>query len=88
LLLSLLVVASTGAAAAKTTYGCGELVVIHRTSGNLKRFPMDRLLQFLVSSSERAKRLRQSNPFFAVLSRDEKARLIGGAGDDHDPGPA
>ena len=54
----------------------------------LERFPMDRLLQFLVSSSERATRLRQSSPFFAVLSRDEKARLIGGEGDDHDPGPA
>ncbi len=54
----------------------------------LERYPMDRLLQFLASSSERSKRLRQSNPFFAVLSRDEKARLIGGAGDGHDPGPA
>ena len=35
-----------------------------------------RLSRFLVSESERAKRLRQSNPFYAVLNADERARLI------------
>lgn len=35
-----------------------------------------RLSRFLTSETERAKRLRQSNPFYAVLNADERARLI------------
>ena len=35
-----------------------------------------RLSRFLTSDSERAKRLRQSNPFYAVLNADERVRLI------------
>jgi predicted transcriptional regulator len=44
----------------------------------LRSYSRPRLIQFLTSHSERANRLRQSNPFFAVLSSDEKERLING----------
>jgi CRP-like cAMP-binding protein len=47
-----------------------------------------RLSQFLTSSSERANRLRQSNPLFAILSADERARLLTGLGGPNDPGTA
>lgn len=36
---------------------------------------LQRLSRFLTSSSERAKRLRQSNPFFAILNAEERTRL-------------
>ena len=39
-----------------------------------------RLAQFLISTSERANRLRQSNPFFAILNSDERSRLLNGLG--------
>jgi len=42
----------------------------------LKMYSIQRLSRFLTSTSERANRLRQSNPFFAVLNPDEKASLI------------
>ena len=41
----------------------------------LESYPRRRLLRFMVSSTPRAGRLRQSNPFLAVLGRDEKLRL-------------
>ena len=42
----------------------------------LEDYSIQRLAEFLKSSSERANRLRQSNPFFAVLTADERMRLI------------
>ena len=41
----------------------------------LNTYSINRLVTFLRSSSERAKRLRQSNPFFAVLNRHEQKQL-------------
>lgn len=35
--------------------------------------PLDDVLQFIVSSSEKAKQLRQSNPFPGVLNNKERA---------------
>lgn len=42
----------------------------------LEAYSPDRLGSFLVSSSSRAVRLRQSSPFFAILSADERDRLV------------
>ena len=42
----------------------------------LESYSERRLLNFLKSQSERATRLRQSCPFFAVLDKSEKTRLI------------
>ena len=39
----------------------------------LNTYSVPRLTNFITSSSERAARLRQSNPFFAILTPDEKA---------------
>jgi hypothetical protein len=44
----------------------------------LDLYSPQRLSRFLTSSSERANRLRQSNPFFAILNADERSRLIHG----------
>ncbi len=41
----------------------------------LDTYSIQRLARFVTSSSERAKRLRQSNPFFAILNADERAKL-------------
>ena len=41
----------------------------------LDLYSLQRLSRFLTSSSERAIRLRQSNPFFAILNADERSRL-------------
>jgi hypothetical protein len=41
----------------------------------LDTYSIQRLVGFVMSSSERARRLRQSNPFFAVLNTDERSRL-------------
>jgi hypothetical protein len=41
----------------------------------LDTYSIRRLVQFLTSPSERAYRLRQSNPFFAVLSEAERKQL-------------
>lgn len=41
----------------------------------LDSYSIRRLVQFLNSKSERAYRLRQSNPFFAVLSETERKKL-------------
>lgn len=41
----------------------------------LETYSIHRLAHFLRSSSERANRLRQSNPFFAILNADELAQM-------------
>jgi predicted transcriptional regulator len=41
----------------------------------LEMYPIQRLTRFLTSTSQRANRLRQSNPFFAILNLDEKAQV-------------
>ena len=41
----------------------------------LDMYSIQRLSRFFTSSSERANRLRQSNPFFAILNFDERAQL-------------
>jgi hypothetical protein len=50
----------------------------------LHMYSIQRLSRFFTSSSERADRLRQSNPFFAVLTADERARLLSGLEDNND----
>jgi len=42
----------------------------------LESYSIRRLSRFLTSTSERAGRLRQSNPFFAILSPEERYRLL------------
>ena len=42
----------------------------------LETYSIRRLSQFLTSTSERANRLRQSNPFYAILDTDERKRLL------------
>ena len=42
----------------------------------LDMYSIQRLSRFFTSSSERANRLRQSNPFFAILNSDERAQLV------------
>jgi hypothetical protein len=41
----------------------------------LDAFPIQRLVRLVTSSSERARRLRQSNPFFAILNSEERAMV-------------
>jgi hypothetical protein len=41
----------------------------------LDSYSIRRLARFFTSSSERANRLRQSNPIFAVLNDDERAQI-------------
>ena len=48
----------------------------------LKSYSNRRLSRFLTSTSERANRLRQSNPLFAILSSDERNRLLNELGGD------
>lgn len=50
----------------------------------LETYSIQRLSRFLTSTSERANRLRQSNPFFAVLNSDEKARMASALEDKSD----
>ena len=47
----------------------------------LDTYSIQRLVRFVMSSSERAKRLRQSNPFFAILSTDERSKLAAELGE-------
>ena len=54
----------------------------------LEMYSIQRLSRFLTSSSERANRLRQSNPFFAILNPEEQARLVHGLEDNNDTGAA
>ena len=46
----------------------------------LKTYSIRRLSRFLTSTSQRANRLRQSNPFFAILNPGERSRLLNGPG--------
>ncbi len=43
----------------------------------LTGYSVERVKEFLVGQSSRAERLRQSSPFFAVLSADERDRVLG-----------
>jgi len=46
----------------------------------LESYSIRRLSRLLISTSERANRLRQSNPIFAILNSDERSRLLNGLG--------
>ncbi len=46
----------------------------------LESYSIRRLSQFLISTSQRANRLRQSNPIFAILTIEERSRLLNGLG--------
>jgi predicted transcriptional regulator len=48
----------------------------------LESYSIRRLSRFLTSTSERANRLRQSSPFFAILSTDERKQLLNQLGED------
>jgi predicted transcriptional regulator len=48
----------------------------------LESYSIRRLSRFLTSTSERANRLRQSSPFFAILSTDERNQLLNQLGED------
>jgi predicted transcriptional regulator len=48
----------------------------------LESYSIRRLSRFLTSTSERANRLRQSNPLFAILSTDERNQLLNQLGED------
>jgi predicted transcriptional regulator len=50
----------------------------------LDSYSLQRLSRFFTSYSERANRLRQSNPFFAILNADERARLANDLGGKDD----
>ena len=50
----------------------------------LDTYSIQRLAHFFTSSSERANRLRQSNPFFAILNADERARMTDGLENKND----
>jgi len=50
----------------------------------LDMYSIQRLSRFITSSSERADRLRQNNPFFAILNSDERMRLANGLEDEND----
>ncbi len=46
----------------------------------LESYSTRRLSRFLISTSQRANRLRQSNPLFAILNSEERSRLLKGFG--------
>ena len=46
----------------------------------LESYSIRRLSRFLTATSERANRLRQSNPIFAILNSDERRRILNGLG--------
>ena len=50
----------------------------------LESYSIRRLSRFLISTSERANRLRQSNPLFAILNSEERSRLLNGLGGNND----
>lgn len=47
----------------------------------LESYSIRRLSRFLTSTSERANRLRQSSPFFAILNTDERNQLFNQLGE-------
>jgi predicted transcriptional regulator len=51
----------------------------------LDTYSIQRLAGFFTSSSERANRLRQSNPFFAILNDDERAQMTDDLETKNDP---
>jgi len=51
----------------------------------LDTYSIQRLVRFFTSSSERANRLRQSNPLFAILNADERAQMTDGLENKNDP---
>jgi predicted transcriptional regulator len=55
---------------------------IEEWSDILESYSIRRLSQFLTSRSERADRLRQSNPFYAILDKDERKRFLNGLGEE------
>ena len=50
----------------------------------LESYSIRRLARFLTATSERANRLRQSNPIFAILNPDERRRLLNGSEGNND----
>jgi len=52
----------------------------------LDMYSTQRLSRFITSASQRANRLRQSNPFFAILNSDERAQMVNGLEDKNDTG--
>ena len=48
----------------------------------LESYSIRRLSQFLISTTQRANRLRQSNPLFTILTSEERSRLLNGLGGD------
>jgi len=50
----------------------------------LESYSIRRLSRFLTTTSERANRLRQGNPLFAILNSDERSRLLNGLGGNND----
>jgi hypothetical protein len=50
----------------------GDLMEWHNI---LDTYSIQRLASFFTSSSERASRLRQSNPFYAILNGEERAQM-------------
>ena len=57
---------------------------IKEWSDILDMYSVQRLSRFLASSSDRAIRLRQSNPFMAILNPDELSLLINGLEEKND----
>ncbi len=49
----------------------------------LETYSIRRLSQFLMATSERANRLRQSNPLFAILNSNERGQLLKGPLGNH-----
>ncbi|RJQ51528.1 MAG: hypothetical protein C4530_19980 [Desulfobacteraceae bacterium] len=54
----------------------------------LEMYSIQRLSRFITSTSERANRLRQSNPFFVVLAPEDQTRLLHGLENKNDTGSA
>jgi predicted transcriptional regulator len=50
----------------------------------LNLYSIQRLSNFFISNGERANRLRQSNPFFAILNTEERTQLIADLEEDDD----
>jgi len=50
----------------------------------LETYSIRRLSRFLTATGERADRLRQSNPIFAILNADERRRLLNGLKGNND----
>ena len=51
----------------------------------LCKYTIERLIEFLISSTSRAQRLRRSSPFFAVLTPEERDKVMQYLEATHDP---